>query len=310
MILAAGLSPAHQQTLMFDSLHLGEVNRATKAVWCASGKVINVAMASHTLGVSTTLITSVGGLSGEIIEQEMEDAGIKAAWIRTVEPMRVCTTLLTGDGRATELVENTRDLSEEAITEFVDRTRTYSNVADVVVLTGSLPGNAPPDTFAKIVRNTPRRFILDFRGPALQFCLPLSPFLVKPNRAELESTLGGKLNSQEEILKAMRRLNDGGATWVVVSDGERGLYVTGEDSAFRLVPSRVQTVNPIGCGDSLAAGIACELYQGQHVVEAVRFGMGAAANNAEQLLPARLNRERSQELADLVEVQEINLSDL
>ncbi|WP_437192807.1 1-phosphofructokinase family hexose kinase [Planctomicrobium sp. SH527] len=310
MILAAGLSPAHQQTLTFDSLQLGEVNRATKSVWCASGKVINVAMGAHTLGVATTLLTSVGGLSGEVIEQEIEDAGIKAAWVRTVEPMRVCTTLLTANGRATELVENTRDTSEQTIAEFVERTRTYANVADVVVLTGSLPGNAPPETFAKIVRNTPRRFILDFRGPALQFCLPLSPFLVKPNRAELESTIGQSLNSTDEILNAMRRLNDGGAAWVVVSDGERGLYVTSEDSAFRLVPSMVKTVNPIGCGDSLAAGIACELYKGKEVVEAVRFGMGAAANNAEQLLPARLNLERSQELADLVEVQEISLSDL
>ncbi len=53
-------------------------------------------------------------------------------------------------------------------------------------------------------------------------------------------------------------------------------------------------VNPIGCGDCLTAGIARSLCNGETVIEAVRFGVACAADNASQLLPARLDVARVQ----------------
>ncbi len=53
MIVAAGLSPASQTVMRFPSLAQGEVNRAS-AVWrCASGKVLDVAIALEALGCPT-----------------------------------------------------------------------------------------------------------------------------------------------------------------------------------------------------------------------------------------------------------------
>jgi sugar/nucleoside kinase (ribokinase family) len=53
-------------------------------------------------------------------------------------------------------------------------------------------------------------------------------------------------------------------------------------------------VNPIGCGDCLAAGLAIGLNRGQSLKEAVRLGMAAAADNVTQLQPARLDPQRVQ----------------
>jgi hypothetical protein len=39
VIIAAGLTPAWQQMLVFDGVRVGEVNRAREAYWCSSGKV-------------------------------------------------------------------------------------------------------------------------------------------------------------------------------------------------------------------------------------------------------------------------------
>jgi tagatose 6-phosphate kinase len=306
VILAAGLSPAWQQILTLDDLHVGQVNRASEAVWCASGKVVNVAMAVHTLEQSVTLISSSGGLSGRIIEQEVESVGMNAEWIPTNEATRVCTTLLTKRGVTTEIAENTADVSDDVVAAFVNKTRIFANVADIVVFSGSLPANAPPETFAQIMRNVPKRFLLDIRGPALQYCLPIGPFLVKPNREELEFTLGEDLSNEQDLIQAMCRLNDGGATWVVVSDGEKGVWVTGENQAWHLMQPKIQTINPIGCGDSLTAGIACGLLEKRDVLQAVQYGVGAAAHNAEILLPARLNARRVYELAQQVEVRDLS----
>lgn len=305
MILAAGLSPAWQQILTFDALHPGEVNRAQDAVWCASGKVINVATALSTLGSNVTVISAIGGISGEIIQRELDYLNVRADWIPSSVNTRVCTTLLTAGGQTTELVENMPELEEDVITDFINLTATYTNVADLTVFSGSLPPNAPPNLFAGIMQHVHKRFLLDLRGEALDHCLQLYPFLIKPNREELQATLRRSLERDDDLIQAMKALNDWGVRWVVVSDGAKGLWVSSEGVLLRMIPPRIQLVNPIGCGDSLAAGIACRLEKDDDVVSAIRFGMGAAANNAEQLLPARLDRERAAVLAEQVVIEQV-----
>ena len=61
MILTAGLTPAWQQILLFDSFRQGEVNRAREAHWCTSGKVFNAGIAAHHLDASSRTLAPVGG---------------------------------------------------------------------------------------------------------------------------------------------------------------------------------------------------------------------------------------------------------
>ena len=67
MILAAGLSPAWQQIVLLEALHLGEVNRASEVHWCASGKVLNVGLALHHLGAKSLTLSPLGGANGAAI---------------------------------------------------------------------------------------------------------------------------------------------------------------------------------------------------------------------------------------------------
>ena len=57
IILAAGLTPAWQRTMVFDVFHPGGVNRASEVHECASGKVLNVAMALQALGAETRSVS-------------------------------------------------------------------------------------------------------------------------------------------------------------------------------------------------------------------------------------------------------------
>lgn len=300
MIFAAGLSPAWQQILQFEQLERGEVNRATETHWCASGKVINVGIAAKALGSRVSLLSTIGGLTGEAIAKEVEGYDILTDWVHVDQPTRVCTTILESDGTTTELVENTGIINSEELDEFVEKFRIHSQVADVSVLTGSIPPNAGNDYYAKLIRHLPGRFILDIRGEGLVQTLPYCPFLVKPNREELEQTVGSKLESTEEILDAMRTLNGWGAEWVVVSNGPENLLLTSREEAWCFTPPEVQVVNPIGCGDCLAAGIAVAISEEMTVPEAVKFGTSVATVNALQILPAKVQRDQSAEIAGRV----------
>lgn len=291
MILSAGLTPAWQQILVFDRVVPGEVNRARVAQACASGKVLNVARAVHALGAPGLALTAVGGFTGDAIRSEFARDGIAARWIASHSPTRTCTTVIDGaTGQTTELVENAGPSSQSELGEFLTACEELAPRATVAVLTGSLPPQAPPTLYAEALERLSCPMILDVRGPELSAALPLRPWLVKPNRAELAGTVGQSCDSESALRRAMHTLLDGGARWVLVTQGAGPAWLASAAETYRFDPPAVtDVVNPIGCGDCVAGGIAVRLAAGATVPDAVAYGLAAAAENAAALLPARLD---------------------
>ncbi len=267
------------------------MNRAREAAWCGSGKVLNAGMAVHRLGGPSLTLAPLGGSPLGEIDREFAEHGVPRRWIETDATTRVCTTILErATGRITELVENGRPLQESEYGAFRAAYAEEAAQADVVVLIGSLPGGARVSLYRDLVACSRCPVVLDFRGDGLLSVLDLKPFVVKPNREELEQTVGRSLGADVDLLGAMRQLNRLGAQWVVVTHGSHAVWVSSSEHAFRLTPPRIgEVVNPIGCGDSLAAGIAWATRRGDSIVDAVRFGIGAASDNLGRLLPCRLD---------------------
>ena len=290
MILAAGLSPAWQQILSFEGFVPGAVNRASEAVWCASGKVLNVAKALRALQTDVVTVSPQGGDSGRRVVDEFRDLGIPTRWVETAGPTRVCTTILDrGSGSSTELVENCPAIADAEIASFRECFRRETARADAIVISGSIPTGVPSEIWLDFVQDARGRVILDIRGEELLRTLEAGPFLVKPNREELAATLGRNLDDDGELVRAMRELVVGGAAHVVVTDGPRAVWLMSEEQTVRLQPPQIDVVNPIGSGDCLAAGMAWGLERGERLIEAVRLGIAAATENARQLMPADID---------------------
>ncbi len=305
-ILAVGLSPAWQQIVQLDRLTLGEVNRARQVSWCASGKVINVGMALHRLGAPARLLSTVAGWSGREIQNEITALQLPARWIETSGLTRVCTTILDGhQQQTTELVENAAELQTADVDRFVDCYREQVQNCSVVVCLGSLPRGVRSSLFHELLSAKPVDAVLDIRGAELSAALASRPLVVKPNRAELAQTLGRKLTTTDELIIGMRELVARGAQWVVITDGPNPTLIANADHAWRVHPVNVNVINPIGCGDCVAAGIASGIADGLSILESVRFGLGAAAQNATSLLPARISREAAQAFAEQCLIEEL-----
>jgi 1-phosphofructokinase family hexose kinase len=307
VILAAGLSPVWQQILTFDALALGEVNRAREVRWCASGKVLNAARALHHLGGPVKALTVVGGATGAEVRQDFGRLGIAARWVELATPTRVCTTVLDAAGRTvTELVPNAPALGGDELARFLAAYTEEAAAADVVILIGSLPAGAPPGTYRDLLARAPGKAVLDARGPELLEALREKPFLVKPNRDELARTLGRELRGEAELFEAMREMNRLGAGWVVVTDKGNPVHASSEGRLYRVRPPAGEVVNPIGCGDCMAGGIAWALSRGREPPEAVAFGVAAAADKLGQLLPGVVDPARVAVLARSVEVDRLD----
>jgi len=306
VILSAGLTPAWQQILVFDSFRYGEVNRAAEVHWCASGKVFNAGIAAHHLGGPSLTLAPVGGVPRELIQREFEEIELPCRFVPTRAATRVCTTILDrATGAITELVENGRPLSRVELRMFCTAYAEEAARAKVAVLIGSLPVAAPESLYRDLMKNTPCPAVLDFRGEGLLSVLDLNPLVVKPNRQELALTVGRPIDSDDELLQVMRSLNGRGARWVVVTQGASPVWVTSGSSTYRLVPpTSGEIVNPIACGDCMAAAIAWAVRDGREVIDAVKFGIAAAAENLRDLLPGRLDLARVQQRAENVRVEE------
>ncbi|MCC6493912.1 MAG: bifunctional hydroxymethylpyrimidine kinase/phosphomethylpyrimidine kinase, partial [Pirellulales bacterium] len=274
MVVAAGLSPAWQQVLAVDDLRTGEVNRTAEAYWCASGKVLNAALTLHHLNGmhngASIVVSTLGGPAYDAIEREFDLLGARRQWIRTAAPTRVCTTIVDRQcGVVTELVENAGPITADELSEFRAAFAAAAATASAVVLTGSLPRGAPVDFFRTLVEGVRCPAVLDIRGPELLAALQALPAVVKPNRAELSATLGRPANDVGQLHAAMTELLQRGAQAVVVTAGKEPTWLATSNEFQQFTPRTAgSVVNPLGCGDCLAAGIAWALASGRSLSQA------------------------------------------
>ena len=306
-VVAAGLSPAWQTIMRFASLEAGEVNRASEVWRGASGKVLNVAVALATLGGGCRAVTVMGGAAAGWTAVELAGLGIELVAVPIAADTRCCTTLLDdATGRTTELVENAPPITPEELARFVSAYEGAVAGAAAVVLSGSLPAGTPATIYRDLLERTPCPAIVDARGPELVAALSCRPLLVKPNREELARTVGRPLGSEVDLRAAMESLRERGAEWVLVTDGAKPAILLGPSGWFHVVPPRPERViNPIGCGDCLAAGIADQIARGRDPLEAIRFGMACASFNCGTLLAGRLDRSAVDRLSGSVEIARI-----
>ena len=277
-----------QRTLLFNALATGAVNRAKRVLVTASGKGINVARVLTVLGANAHLVHPLGGASGRFIADTLDEAGIyhDVVWDEDDTPTRTCTTLLVTNGETTELVEEAAPLA------FHDAQLIKAAIvngllqARAVCLSGSLPQGIEPELYARIVREAHAfgiPVVVDAQKEPLLAALPEGPFLVKPNRDEALQTLGISASGKAEAdaQTAVSALTVAGAAWALVSMGKTGsLLGDVQGNRWRITPPEVSAINPIGAGDSLAAGLLfAYVKRGLSVPEACAYGTACAAAN-------------------------------
>ena len=284
MILCLGTTPADQRTMTFASLQLDAVNRAASVTRTASGKSINAARVARTLGADVLATGFLGGDAARFMRRDLDAAGIRHDFVDVTPPTRACITVVDESaGTATELIEESKQVEPEAWDRLVDRLDAHLRTAGVLVLSGTLTPGAPQDFYGRCVARAALhgvRTIVDASGEPLKQALAAKPFIVKPNRAELGRTLGMDTSTDAGLRDAMRHVLSWGVQWVVVTMGRDGAIASDDNAFWHVGTPQVQVVNPIGSGDSFAAGLAVALTCGPPMPEALVVGAACGVANA------------------------------
>ena len=307
MILCVGTTPTVQRSMTFPCLEIDEVNRATSVLESAAGKSINVARVLHLLDYETLATGFVGGDTGDFIAGEMNREGIPNRFVRVPFRTRTCTTVMDQkNGTTTELVEESQVIEDRYWQELLSLIEQQMKGCKVLALSGSLPPKAPQGFYAdccKIAQRSDVPVIMDARGEPLAQAMKYKPLMVKPNRAELGGMFGEQIASDEQLRQLTRRLIGLGTECAMITMGAKGAVMS-DGKEFWFIPApKVKTSNPIGSGDSVAAGFAAGLVDGLSRRDCAIYGIACGAANAMTPLPGVVHREDVQRLRGEVQVE-------
>lgn len=275
---AIDLSCATERVVPDRKLRCSDVHRAP------GGGGLNVARAVHKLGGEATALWSMGGVTGQLLRNLLDDEEVSHAPIEVAADTREnLTAVETSTNHQFRFTMPGQRLEADEVDRWQQAIRELAPRPDYLVLSGSLPEGVGEDFYGVLCDAAPKgaRVIVDTSGAALRRSVARGGFfLVKPNLPELEQLTGRELSSDADIEAAARSLVEEGRVQVVLASlGRGGALVVSEGGAERILAPTVRIRSRVGAGDSTVAGFVLALARGLDVADAARFAVacGAAA---------------------------------
>ena len=284
-IVAVALNPAIDRVLEVPGLAIGAHQVARLLARDSAGKGVNVAKGLSLLGVPCVLTGLIGQGEFDFFADGAARVGVRMAMVRVPGQTRENITLVDPLARRETHI---RDQGFTVTGLQLDALRAslaeLAGDGTVFAFSGSLPPGIGAGEFADLLdacRKGGARLAVDASGIGLSVAAGARPWLIKPNREELEELLGRKLHGDEELLTAGRELAQRVET-VLVSCGEQGAYLFAGTQAWHgtcQVPPG-QLASTVGCGDALLSGFLAGCYKNLAMPEALRLAVAAAAATA------------------------------
>ncbi len=282
MILVICLNPALQRTLWFNKFHHGEVNRVSRKILSAGGKGVNVARIITGLGVEATLLTVLGGYTGELIKKYLKRDQIFYHAVGVNSETRNCTTILDGNNKQTEVVEEGDRIAKSESDAVVRVFQKLLKKSCFLVISGTALPGFPKTIYQKFVRMAKQngvKTLIDATGDQLKKSLRGNPFLVKPNWKEMETLNQKAIKDTQSMKESMKEIHHEGADSVLVTTESSSALLYHEERFYRIDPPQVKVINSIGSGDGVAAGISVGMVRGLSLIESIRLGIACGTAN-------------------------------
>jgi len=279
-IVTATLNPCIDKTFSVERVVPDEKLGAEDVRVYPGGGGLNVARAVHALGGEVRALWTCGGSVGERLVELVEREGVPHEAVPTEGTIRenlIVSQTASEDQYRFSLPGPVLTEAERA--RWRDRME-QATAADYVVLSGSLPREAPVTWYGELIEALPEptRVVVDSKEDSLAQAWEVGVHLVKPNLRELGQLAGRAVSDDDEIERAARALVERGAAEVVlVSLGRGGAMLVEGDRCERLAAPTVPMRSKVGAGDSMVGGVVYALDSGWSLGAAAAFGVASGA---------------------------------
>lgn len=297
MIYTITFNPALDYISQVENFEIGKINRTKTEKILPGGKGLNVSTVLKNLGIESTALGFIAGFTGEELKRSIEEKGIKTDFIK-VEKGITRINVKISSNEETALNGNGPEIEEEDINKLLEKIEKITK-EDMVILAGNIPRCINNDIYEIICKTLEKNnvtFVVDATKELLMNVLKYKPFLIKPNKEELEETFKEKVETKEEIIVHAKKLQQMGARNVLISlGGEGAILVTTEEKEYYSKAPKGKVLNTVGAGDSMVAGFIAGYEQSGDFERA--FKMGIATGSASSF---SMNLATAEEVANLL----------
>ena len=238
------------------------------------GKGINISRALHKNGTPNTAVVVLGSDNSEDFKKSLAAEGLDCRIIECKGRIRENITVHPLDSDETRL--SFRGFSCDA--SLLSEVEKYIPDNGIITFTGSLPEGISADTaeeFLLRLKESGIKLVIDSKSVTLDMLRRVKPWLIKPNREEIEAYFGGKM-SEDELYKKALALNRDGIENVMISLGGDGAVLACDNKLYRAYAPKISVVSTIGAGDSSIAGfIAADGSADVRLKNAIAYGSAA-----------------------------------
>ena len=282
MIYTVTFNPSLDYIVSVPNFELGKTNRTVYEQMLAGGKGINVTTVLRNLGIDSTALGFVAGFTGDELIRRMNEMGLKNDFIRIGNGFsRINLKLKDVDG--TEINGMGPVIDQAGQDALMDKLNTLKE-GDTLVLAGSIPESMPGTIYSNILealQGRGIRFVVDATKDLLVNVLKYHPFLIKPNHHEIGEIFGVKLETRESVVPYAKKLQEMGATNVLVSMSGMGAVLLDENGGVHALPAPSgRLVNAVGAGGSMVAGFLTGWEEKGDYEHAFRMGIAAGSASA------------------------------
>ena len=281
MITAVSLNPSIDRTLTVDGFVPGGLNRIVGKRDVAAGKGINVALTVSELGLDSECIGFMYRDGASQFEKRLMLNSTPYDFIWCEGSVRTNIKVFDrSSSTITELNESGMNVAEEDLSKMVDLVVSHAENSDYLILSGSLPPGCPQEyyrTLIHAVEGLGCRCVLDADGERLKYGLEATPFMIKPNRYELETMIGRPLDGIRDIREAALGYTDMGVQVVAVSLGADGAMITNGGETLFAPRMNIEVKGTVGAGDAMVAGLVAGFMADLDLEQCFRRGVACAS---------------------------------
>lgn len=309
-IAALTLNPSVDIAYEVPHLVADQKTHATATRYDPGGNGINVARALKELLVCAHSCCIVAGNIGALLQKLLQHQLDDSHCVTVEGETRVNATILQGDPAIQyEITGIGPYASEVALAQVRDAFLGFCQNG-FGVLTGSVPPGVDNAFYGQMVERIHAQgghAVVDAHGPLLAQTLPHRPFLVKPNRYELELLRNRQLPRMEDVAGEARALQREGIRYVCVSLGGDGALLVGPEGSYFAKAPPVAVKCTVGAGDSMVGGLVAALARGQTADEALRLAVACGSGTAAQPGTAIFSHADLEELLRHTEVTSLDI---
>ncbi|WP_424683863.1 1-phosphofructokinase family hexose kinase [Frateuria sp. YIM B11624] len=307
MITVAGFNTAIDYLFTVDALVPGTVQRAAQAEPYPGGKGLHVAQTVAALGERVQLVGLVDAAHRNLVARRMAGRGVLFHGIEIEQPLRSCIAVRERDGRVTEILGPGPQITLAEREELLRAWWRCAEESTLLVLSGSLPRGFDADIYAWMVRHAADRpCLVDASGDALRHAAGSGAFLLKPNRDEAAELAGRPVRTPQDAAAVARALHAQGIVLPVVTLGAEGAVGFDGRDAWHASVALERSVNAVGSGDCLLAGLAVALKRGEPLAQALQLGVACGGANAMDEETGYVRRERVDALLGEVSLRRLD----